>query len=805
MKPLLLHLQNIGPFRSQSIDFTQLADMFLVCGKTGAGKSTIFNAITYALYGKLSGSHSQVNGARIRSDFASPDEEASITFTFQLQDQCYQVRRELPRDCINRNGKTTTKPESVEVYRKNGDSLQLLSSQKKEADTTLADLLGLTVDEFARIIILPQGEFAEFLKQNSNQRRETLMKLFPLDGYERLMEAIKARSNEDSSRLRLMETQLQGFGDFDLQQQEEILLQYQRLLQDSQNQRNELTEKQTGISVEIQACSQQLEGFLSHETLASKLELHVNSEDTVQRQRQHISLAERAAPVHAQIQSHQKTLRDRAAVQSQLDLTTAALKELEAEKERLQQQEPAIQQLRESHSKNLLLEQELARGLETEGELHRLTQRKELITDELTKLQRQQESLAARQVELEVALSQLQQVSIQDVDSLLQQQSLLSSQELECKTSLANAREELSLQEKIIAQQQVVENSRQKAQSIQQEFHRQQQQLESLREQSMAQILAAPLQPGKPCPVCGSTSHHLPDRPATLRNITVYSGEITSYEEYQHTFTGLRRGTYRVREGPDDVYTTESITVTDSTNCLSDPPIGGSAREVMFTMGQNTSGENVIGRESPVDPYTSYIDPVNGVFGEAVFTNTEIVYEGEIPVTKFWDDGEGNHLSDQVYVVLCLDDIPVLDTDGNARLLRLDAGNNWQGSFTVPLADKNDAVTNYNYSVREVSQISGSERHQWQKAILENDQSIVWYEKMLNQNDLIGVDGKGYMVQYEPGENGAWTVKNLRAVELPETGGMGTHLYSFSGLLMISAALIYGYSQRRKRERRGSG
>ena len=231
----------------------------------------------------------------------------------------------------------------------------------------------------------------------------------------------------------------------------------------------ELTEKQTGISVETQACSQQLKDFLSHETLASKLELHVSSEDTVQRQRQHISLAERAAPVHAQIQSHQKTLRDRAAVQSQLDLTTAALKELEEEKERLQQQEPAIQQLRESHSKNLLLEQELARGLETEGELHRLTQRKELITDELTKLQRQQESLAARQVELEVALSQLQQVSIQDVDSQLRQQSFLSSQELECKTSLANAREELSLQEKIIAQQQVVENSRQKAQSIQQE------------------------------------------------------------------------------------------------------------------------------------------------------------------------------------------------------------------------------------------------------------------------------------------------------------------------------------------------
>ncbi|MBO5690804.1 MAG: AAA family ATPase, partial [Spirochaetaceae bacterium] len=51
MKPLELVLKNIGPFRRETIDFTQLGDMFLVCGKTGAGKSTIFNAITYALYG----------------------------------------------------------------------------------------------------------------------------------------------------------------------------------------------------------------------------------------------------------------------------------------------------------------------------------------------------------------------------------------------------------------------------------------------------------------------------------------------------------------------------------------------------------------------------------------------------------------------------------------------------------------------------------------------------------------------------------------------------------------------------------
>ena len=69
MKPLQLELKNIGPFRQETIDFTKLGDMFLICGKTGAGKSTIFNSITYALYGRLPGERSKVTGNELRSDF----------------------------------------------------------------------------------------------------------------------------------------------------------------------------------------------------------------------------------------------------------------------------------------------------------------------------------------------------------------------------------------------------------------------------------------------------------------------------------------------------------------------------------------------------------------------------------------------------------------------------------------------------------------------------------------------------------------------------------------------------------------
>lgn len=283
------------------------------------------------------------------------------------------------------------------------------------------------------------------------------------------------------------------------------------------------------------------------------------------------------------------------------------------------------------------------------------------------------------------------------------------------------------------------------------------------------------------------------------KTITIPAG--ASAGEASITFGSLRRGTYTVTEAPDDTYVAQSIQVLNTTNCYSEPAIGGSAQTVTFVMGNNVSNGNVIGRTGQEDAYTSYLDPVNGVFGAAEFTNREIVYTGEIPVTKVWDDGPDSHIAGAVYVVLYLDDAPV-QADGSHRMLRLDAQSNWQGAFEVVLTDKDDRVTNYHYSVREVSQISDDSRYQdtWHSAVLENDGSIVYYEKALEAGSILGADGRGYMVQYTPGENGAWTVTNHRAVELPSTGGMGTQRYTFSGLLVIMAALVYGYSRRRKRE-----
>lgn len=267
-------------------------------------------------------------------------------------------------------------------------------------------------------------------------------------------------------------------------------------------------------------------------------------------------------------------------------------------------------------------------------------------------------------------------------------------------------------------------------------------------------------------------------------------------------FDKLRRGTYTVSEAVDENYMVKEIKVLDTTNCASEPEIGGVSDTVSFTMGNNINQENVIGKLSEEDRYTSYIDPVNGVYGAAKFTNKEIGFEGEIPVTKFWDDGAENHTGNEVYVVLYKDGSPLLDSDGNARILKLNASSNWKGFFTVVLADKEDVVTNYDYSVREVSSVSAEDLYGWHGAILENDKkTILYYEKALENSDVAGFGGNGYMVQYVKGENGAWTVENYHAVKLPATGGIGTKPYIFSGSLMVTAALIYGFILKRKEQR----
>ena len=284
------------------------------------------------------------------------------------------------------------------------------------------------------------------------------------------------------------------------------------------------------------------------------------------------------------------------------------------------------------------------------------------------------------------------------------------------------------------------------------------------------------------------------------KTITVPAGSTQGATRI--TFSDLPRGTYIVTEAVSDTYALKQITVNGKTNCQSTPAIGASATEVTFVLGNNVAGYDVIGFAAPSDRFTSYVDPVNGVYGEAVFTNGPMIFTGEIPVVKQWDDGADIHTTDAVYLLLLKDGIPMLDSQGNARLLRLDASNNWQGTFTVTLADKTDKVSNYAYSVREVSAVSNENLYTWSPAVLENDgTTLLYYERALEDGQLGTFGGRSYVVHYEAGSDDSWTVTNLHAVELPMTGGIGTSFHTLGGLALIAYALMHICITGRKRRK----
>ncbi|QTQ11565.1 AAA family ATPase [Treponema parvum] len=210
MRPLYLHLANVGPFCDEKIDFTALDDMFLVYGKTGSGKTTIFDAITYALYGDLCGSRKKM-AANFVSDFAKPDEKSFVQFVFELYNCKYRITRSLP--AVNSGGKKSgvelvfEKARDIGSSDKTGQEFERVEGLLSELNKRIESLIGLSINEFTRIVLLPQGAFAQFLKEGSNNRRETLSRLFPIDSYIKIMEKAKEKAAVFREKQKYLEMQ----------------------------------------------------------------------------------------------------------------------------------------------------------------------------------------------------------------------------------------------------------------------------------------------------------------------------------------------------------------------------------------------------------------------------------------------------------------------------------------------------------------------------------------------------------------------------------------------------------------------
>lgn len=211
MKPLLIKLRNIGPFVNEQIDFSKLENMFLITGNTGAGKTFIFDAMTFALYGSVCGSRGEESN-QLRSKYTDvkDDSEAFVEFSFESAGKIYRVNRTLSYKYVNKNNKEATKDSVVvfEQYNTEQKSFVSFDEQKSQIDARIQSIIGLKKDEFSKIILLPQGAFSSFLKENSKDKAETLKKIFPVDSYTSIMEDIRKKAKNLKNELDAINNQI---------------------------------------------------------------------------------------------------------------------------------------------------------------------------------------------------------------------------------------------------------------------------------------------------------------------------------------------------------------------------------------------------------------------------------------------------------------------------------------------------------------------------------------------------------------------------------------------------------------------
>ncbi|MCU1574442.1 MAG: sbcC [Micrococcaceae bacterium] len=191
-----LEIQAFGPFAErQVIDFDELgsAGLFLLNGATGAGKTSVLDAICFALYGSVPGARQ--TGKRLRSDHAAPHLAPQVLCEFSARNRRLEVLRspawERP---AKRGGGTTTEKASIQLREKDDGVWTAKSSRNDEAGGEITALLGMDMEQFTKVVLLAQGDFAAFLRSKADDRQELLQKLFGTDLYRKVERQLQAEA-----------------------------------------------------------------------------------------------------------------------------------------------------------------------------------------------------------------------------------------------------------------------------------------------------------------------------------------------------------------------------------------------------------------------------------------------------------------------------------------------------------------------------------------------------------------------------------------------------------------------------------
>ncbi|WP_026590785.1 AAA family ATPase [Bacillus sp. UNC437CL72CviS29] len=528
MRPLQLIMTAFGPYKQREvIDFSDLGDhrIFAISGNTGAGKTTIFDAICYVLYGEASGEE-RSDTSMLRSQFADDNVYTSVELTFQLKGKQYEIKRQLGH---KKQGNKTITGHAVELFEVIDDEKAPCVDRFHVTDVNkkVEELIGLSKHQFSQIVMLPQGEFRKLLTSETENKEEILRRIFKTDRYKLMRELLdqKRKQWKDILQEKQKEKELYFRNVFKLPVRDgsvlETLVQQEHV---NTHQVVEALEQETSCyeaeveQLQMQQVAQTQQLKVVEDRFHAAKSVNEKLKDLQMKQEQQTNLQENRAQIEIEEQRFKRAEQAKRllpfeqwyeeAMQTEQN-TERLLKQISVKKEQ------TVKAFELAHAKYEELKGKESAREEGKKNVQRLEELQPIIASlaekksKLQKAELQSEKLKAGLYKFEKQLEE-QNSQKQQIAGELQQLEVALEQYVEKVEELTNMREDA----KVLKQAYDVWQEKQKYEQEKDTAYQRlelavkaYEDMESRWLNEQAGVLALHLYEGESCPVCGSTAH----------------------------------------------------------------------------------------------------------------------------------------------------------------------------------------------------------------------------------------------------------------------------------------------------------
>lgn len=528
MRPLKLTMAGFGPYAGvQVLDFDCLGSsgLYLITGDTGAGKTTIFDAITFALFGEASGNNR--NPSMLRSKYAKEDMPTKVELTFAYSGKVYTVTRNptYERAKIKGTG-TTTESAGAELTYPDGRQV----TKNEEVDAAIREIIGLTREQFSQIAMISQGDFRKLLQAETSERQKIFRDIFKTDFYVMLQNQLKEKAGEvrgqrdqasqsirqyingvtcDEDSVYALDAQKAKNGELPVT---EVIELFRALLEQDRQAELALEAELAAVEKELEQITSQLTQAEAYEAAKTVLAERVAEEAALSAQ---LEIARDA------LSAAQETVPEQEGMQSRITETELLL--------------PSYDELEAYRAARAAAQAELAKAQTTQ---ENAVKEKNDLTTEITGLRTEQKDLADVSAEKEKLAAQLQQLG----DRQKQFVDFLSGME-----GLAREQAELAKRQEGYL----------KAEEASSELLREYEVKERAFLREQAGIMASGLTAGMACPVCGSVEH---PRLAVLAEDAPTEADVKAAKaEYDRAQDKTKKASNEAQKLKGTVGTTEEI------------------------------------------------------------------------------------------------------------------------------------------------------------------------------------------------------------------------------------------------------